>query len=322
MAVRDTVLLLVSVGRFGCFGYGAASLREYDLFFRTSIEGACSGSLRGSWLLQSQTSAAILSRVRYISADIVSLFESSMPALFEGLVALSQPLSPSWARFILADIGDVSLREFDGLLNLVPALFESLVSNPLPCLLESPAYFLCRLSSRVPVGYSLYRPTESTASFCLRLSASVKVRHVSARDRRPIPLAVTEARMRLFAGLTSKYLVSEGRQAKLKLALTTSIEYHASLTRTKPGLEIAMRKVQEDRLKWEHDMIAKLGDFPIEEVDQQLQDTRSKGSCWYMKSTYNDIPIHAVGHLRRDGPAAKVLPYKIDEAGLAFKRLI
>ncbi|KAI3002318.1 hypothetical protein CBS147345_8406 [Aspergillus niger] len=205
-------------------------------------------------------------------------------------------------------------QAFQELIWLTPALFESLVSNPLPCLLESPAYFLCALV--------LYRPTESTASFCLRLSASVKVRHVSARDRRPIPLAVTEARMRLFAGLTSKYLVSEGRQAKLKLALTTSIEYHASLTRTKPGLEIAMRKVQEDRLKWEHDMIAKLGDFPIEEVDQQLQDTRSKGSCWYMKSTYNDIPIHAVGHLRRDGPAAKVLPYKIDEAGLAFKRLI
>ena len=68
-------------------------------------------------------------------------------------------------------------------------------------------------------------------------------------------------------------------------------------------------------------MIAKLGDFLIEEVDQQLQDTRSKGSCWYMKSTYNDIPIRAVGHLRRDGPAAKVLPCKIDEAGLAFKRL-
>lgn len=54
--------------------------------------------------------------------------------------------------------------------------------------------------------------TESTASFCLRLSASVKVRHVSARDRRPIPLAVTEVRVRLFVGLTSEYLVSEERQ--------------------------------------------------------------------------------------------------------------
>ncbi|GLA55949.1 hypothetical protein AnigIFM63604_003297 [Aspergillus niger] len=90
--------------------------------------------------------------------------------------------------------------------------------------------------------------------------------------------------------------------------VSASSTVRLSLTRTKPGIEIAMRKVQDDRLNWEHDMIAKLGDFLIEEVDQQLQDTRSKGSCWYMKSTYNDIPIRAVGHLQRDGPVAKVLP--------------
>ncbi|GLA26414.1 hypothetical protein ACMYSQ_004106 [Aspergillus niger] len=130
MTVRDTVLLLVSVGRFGCFGYGAASrrecsalfesftsllflsasLREYDLFFRTSIEGACSGSLRGSWLLQSQTSAAIL-------------FEGAVRYPFEGAVYLSRYR--------------VSLREFDGLLNLVPALLEGLVFNLLFSLRES-----------------------------------------------------------------------------------------------------------------------------------------------------------------------------------------
>ncbi|GLA55948.1 hypothetical protein AnigIFM63604_003296 [Aspergillus niger] len=62
--------------------------------------------------------------VVYLSRYRVSLREFDgllvlVPALFEGLVALSQPLSPSGVRFILADIGDVSLREFDGLLNLV-----------------------------------------------------------------------------------------------------------------------------------------------------------------------------------------------------------
>ncbi|KAI2840404.1 hypothetical protein CBS11852_4719 [Aspergillus niger] len=57
MTVRDTVLLLVSVGRFGCFGYGASSLRESGRVIPAAISFGVAGylsryrvSLRGSGL--------------------------------------------------------------------------------------------------------------------------------------------------------------------------------------------------------------------------------------------------------------------------------
>ncbi|GLA33596.1 hypothetical protein AnigIFM63309_000428 [Aspergillus niger] len=37
MNVRDTVLLLVSVGQFGCFGYRAASRQECSVFERSLV---------------------------------------------------------------------------------------------------------------------------------------------------------------------------------------------------------------------------------------------------------------------------------------------
>ncbi|RDK41211.1 hypothetical protein M752DRAFT_267503 [Aspergillus phoenicis ATCC 13157] len=182
--------------------------------------------------------------VVYLSRYRVSLREFDgllvlVPALFEGLVALSQPLSPSGVRFILADIGEytclfasimpcqhtddnisVSLREFDGLLNLVnlanmdPSQFSERIWSSTSCsssLRESGLQPLA-VSPRESGLLLVCSCTETTASFCLRLSTSVNVRHVSTRDRRPIPLAVTEARIPLFAGLPPEYLVSEGRQ--------------------------------------------------------------------------------------------------------------
>ncbi|KAI2908216.1 CAZyme family GH28 [Aspergillus niger] len=206
-------------------------------------------------------------------------------------------------RFILADI--VSLFEIRWSANLVPALFEGLVSNPLPCLLESPACFLCALvpalfessgwlyslsTGSLSITNYTSQPhmapnhwllqTESTASFCLRLSASVNP-SVLRRRRRPRVHHLMASKNGRYEKQRECFSFFHGPplvKPNLSSPLTTSIEYHASLTRTKPGIEIAMRKVQDDRLNWEHDMIAKLGDFLIEEVDQQLQDTRSKGS--------------------------------------------
>ncbi|KAL3261626.1 hypothetical protein ABHI18_003599 [Aspergillus niger] len=261
MSVRDTVLLLVSVGRFSCFGYGgristrvqSASLREYDIFFRTSIEGACSGSLRGSCLLQSQTSAAILFEERlvfffcslvpdvcrypfegvvYLSRYRVSLREFDgllvlVPALFEGLVALSQPLSPSGVRFILADIGDVSLREFDGLLNLVfseriwssTSCSSSLRESGLQPLAVSPResglLLVCACADSLRefrlVIFSIDRLKPPPPSVSVSPPPSMfAMSQPEIADRFPSPLK--EARIPLFAGLSSEYLVSEGRQ--------------------------------------------------------------------------------------------------------------
>ncbi|KAI2896332.1 hypothetical protein CBS76997_8081 [Aspergillus niger] len=233
MTVRDTVLLLVSVGRFSCFGYRASSLRGSGLqplavSPRESVlllVCACAGSLREFRL--------VIFSIDRLNPPPPSASVSPPPSKF----AMSQPE--------IADRFPSPLQksEYDSLSVLRRNILSLKNANPPPA-----------------------RPSSSSP-------------------------------------------------------LTTSIKYHASPTRTNPGIEIAMRKVQEDRLEWEHDMIANLSDFLIEEVDHQLQDTRSKGSFWYMKSTYNDIPIRAVRHLRRDGPAAKVLPYKIDKARLAFKRV-
>ncbi|KAI2816815.1 hypothetical protein CBS133816_10590 [Aspergillus niger] len=238
--------------------------------------------------------------------------EGLAQALFERLVFFFCfcPLVPDVCRHpfegaVYLSRYRVSLREFDGLLDLVPALFEGLVSNPLPCLLESPACFLCALvpalfessgwlyslsTGSLSITNYTSQPhmapnhwllqTESTASFCLRLSASVNP-SVLRRRRRPRVHHLMASKNGRYEKQRECFSFFHGPplvKPNLSSPLTTSIEYHASLTRTKPGIEIAMRKVQDDRLNWEHDMIAKLGDFLIEEVDQQLQDTRSKGS--------------------------------------------
>ncbi|GKZ94763.1 hypothetical protein AnigIFM59636_008490 [Aspergillus niger] len=335
MTVRDTVLLLVSVGRFSCFGYRAASLREYDLFFRTSIEGACSGSLRGSWLLQSQTSAAILfeaailSRVRYISADIVSLFETSS---LRGSGRVIPAAISFGVRFILADI--VSLFEIRWSAKPCSSSLRGSGLQPLAVSpRESVLLLVCACAGSLRefrlVIFSIDRlnPPPPSASVSPPPS-KFAMSQPEIADRFPSPLQKSEydslsvLRRNILSLKNANFFRSPPpARPSSSSPLTTSIKYHASPTRTNPGIEIAMRKVQEDRLEWEHDMIANLSDFLIEEVDHQLQDTRSKGSFWYMKSTYNDIPIRAVRHLRRDGPAAKVLPYKIDKARLAFKRV-
>ncbi|KAI2840836.1 hypothetical protein CBS12448_10527 [Aspergillus niger] len=262
MTVRDTVLLLVSVGRFSCFGYGASSLRGSGRVIPAAI------SFGG---------AVYLSRYR------------------------------------------VSLREFDGLLNLVfseriwssTSCSSSLRESGLQPLAVSPResglLLVCSCADSLRefrlVIFSIDRLKPPPPSVSVSPPPSMfAMSQPEIADRFPSPLQKPEYHcLPVF-----RRNISSLKDANSPL--TTSIEYHASLTRTKPGIEIAMRKVQDDRLNWEHDMIAKLGDFLIEEVDQQLQDTRSKGSCWYMKSTYNDIPIRAVGHLQRDGPVAKVLP--------------
>ncbi|KAI2814420.1 hypothetical protein CBS115989_8593 [Aspergillus niger] len=184
MTVRDTVLLLVSVGRFGCFGYGAASRRECSVFERSLVSipvlsdasivlpTRVSGSLREFYFV----TFPVRYPLRGCGVSIRPSVEGLAQALFERLVFSFCSLVPDVCRYpfegaVYLSRYRVSLREFDGLLDLVPALleslvalsqplspsglrviladvvslFEGLVSNPLPCLLESPACFLCAL---------------------------------------------------------------------------------------------------------------------------------------------------------------------------------
>ncbi|GLB09991.1 hypothetical protein AtubIFM57258_005928 [Aspergillus tubingensis] len=248
MTAPEAVLLLVSVGRFGCFDNRATSLREYDIFIRASIEGLiqalfeglvfflCSlipdvcrysfedavylgryrASLRDVMVCQTLCHFSsrmwfsypqpLPSRVRFILADIVPLFErrwSAKPrstSLRECGLLLTPAASLRECGFYL--ICSASLRECGLLLTPAASLrecgFHLICSASLRDHLSSRVWSTipCRLSSRVSVGFLLCRPTEFIASVCRHRSASdAKVCQLLAKDRRPIPLAVIEARV-------------------------------------------------------------------------------------------------------------------------------
>ncbi|CAK46052.1 uncharacterized protein BO96DRAFT_428767 [Aspergillus niger CBS 101883] len=138
-------LLLVSVGRFGCFGYGAASRRECSVFERSLVSipvlsdasivlpTRVSGSLREFYFV----TFPVRYPLRGCGVSIRPSVEGLAQALFERLVFSFCSLVPDVCRYpfegaVYLSRYRVSLREFDGLLDLVPALLESLVALSQP----------------------------------------------------------------------------------------------------------------------------------------------------------------------------------------------
>ncbi|EHA19914.1 hypothetical protein ASPNIDRAFT_39335 [Aspergillus niger ATCC 1015] len=99
MAVRDTVLLLVSVGRFGCFGYGDQPADKSTS--RYPFEGA-----------------VYLSRYRVSLREFDGLLDLVATSSLRGSGRVI-PAAISFVGAVYLSRYRVSLREFDGLLNLV-----------------------------------------------------------------------------------------------------------------------------------------------------------------------------------------------------------
>ncbi|PWY82736.1 hypothetical protein BO83DRAFT_134969 [Aspergillus eucalypticola CBS 122712] len=92
MTAREAVLLLVSVGRFGCFDNRAASLQECGVF------------RRGLALFESFTSLLSLSAsLREYDIFIRASTEGLVQALFEGLVFFLCSLVPDVCRYSFED---------------------------------------------------------------------------------------------------------------------------------------------------------------------------------------------------------------------------